>query len=501
MLPMDPSSLLPGLGIGAATGALLAALVFRGRSAALHSQLDVLRLELAKADSERETLRARSTELTASEAGARAAALAHETRVGQLQSEVGTERERAETAIRLHSEVQTQLGRLETQLEEREKALLELQRMVELSKEQLTQTFKAAGADVLKSTAESLLQQAREQFEGHSKLSRLELEARQNAVEALVAPLKEQLVKQEKLVLALGEKREGDSKALAEQLKQIADLQLQASQAAHSLSSAMRDTRQRGQWGEVSLRNVVELAGLAAHVDFVEQSSIPGPEGRLRPDMVVRLPGGRSVPIDAKAPMNAYLDSLDTQTPESDRATRRAAHATTLRNHVRTLGSRAYAANLGGGTELTVMFVPVESALVAALEFDGTLFKDALDQGIVITTPSTLLALLRVCALQWQQASVNENARRIGQNAKELLERVRKFAEHFQKVGLSLDQAGKAFSAAVGSYNSRLVPVVRDTAALAASAGDTPPAELEAVRESVRLDIAAPDPLPASEPQ
>jgi DNA recombination protein RmuC len=369
---------------------------------------------------------------------------------------------------------------------ERERALAELRATFEQSKSALTDAFKATGSDVLKQTAETLLKQAKDQFEGHKQLSQQDLDERKKAIDAVVTPLKEQLAKHEQLVKDLSEKREGDSKSLGEKLKQIAELQQQASTAAQALSSALRDNRQRGQWGEVSLRNIAEMAGLVDNVDFSEQSTVSGADGaRLRPDMTVRLPGGRFVPIDAKVPMNAYLDSLDASLSDADRAARRVAHAQALRAHVRALSSRDYAKALGDGVEITVLFVPLESGLIAALEADATIYEEALQSRVIICTSSTLLALLRTCALQWQQAKLNENARRIGDSAKELLLRIGTFAEHLERVGKGLESATKGYNAAVASFNSRLLPGARDTAELA---GDVRivPEEMEPANTALR---------------
>jgi DNA recombination protein RmuC len=384
---------------------------------------------------------------------------------------------------------------LEATLAAREKAFTELKQSLDQARATLADAFKATGADVLRAAAESMMKQAKEQFEGQHKLSQQDLEARQKAIDAALVPLKEQLAKNEQLVKELAEKREGDSKALGEQLKQIADLQQKASAAAQSLSSAMRDNRQRGRWGEVGLRNVVEWAGLGEHVDFTEQTSLEGDEGaRLRPDMVVHLPGNRFIPIDAKVPMNAYFDAIDPSLPDAERARRREMHASAVRGHMRTLVSRDYAREnskaFGTTAEITVMFVPVESALVAALEADPALFNDALNAKVVITTPSTLLALLRTCALQWAQARLNDNARKIGDLARQLLERVGTFAEHLQKVGKGLDSASKGYNEAIASFNTRLLPAVRSTAE--ASAGvEQAPEELPGATVVVRQDVAA----------
>ncbi len=448
---MEMTSLLVGLVFGAALGAGGAALFMRGTAAA-----------------------------------ARAMAEAHERTLDELRGQARAERDRAEQHQADASRVREELRAAQATMDERERAFKELRESFDRSREELTTVFKATGSDVLKQTAETLLKQAKDQFEGHKQLSQQDLDERKKAIDAVVTPLKEQLAKHEQLVKDLSEKREGDSKSLGEKLKQIAELQQQASTAAQALSSALRDNRQRGQWGEVSLRNIAEMAGLVDNVDFSEQSTVSGADGaRLRPDMTVRLPGGRFVPIDAKVPMNAYLDSLDASLSDADRAARRVAHAQALRAHVRALSSRDYAKALGDGVEITVLFVPLESGLIAALEADATIYEEALQSRVIICTSSTLLALLRTCALQWQQAKLNENARRIGDSAKELLLRIGTFAEHLERVGKGLESATKGYNAAVASFNSRLLPGARDTAELA---GDVRivPEEMEPTNTALR---------------
>ena len=479
---MDSLSLLVGIAVGGMLGVAGAAVFFmlkaRGAAAAvLAAETAQRELEVARGDVTR--LRADLGTAQQNESGAKASLESVKEQVVVLTRQVAAERERADQKAELLSTTQQELQKAETRsaereqamqkiLTEREKSITDLKAAIEQSKTALTDTFKATGGDLLKQSAQALFQQAKEHFENQHKLSQQDLEARQKAIDATLAPFKEQLEKSERLVKELGEKREGDVKTLGEQLKQISDLQQKASAAAQTLSSALRDNRQRGRWGEISLRNIAEMAGLVDNVDFSEQSSVQGDEGgRLRPDMTVRLPGGRFVPIDAKVPLSAYLDSLDPSLSDADRAVRRTDHAQALRNHVRALASREYAKALGEGVEITVLFVPLESGLIAALEEDGTLYQEALDQRVVITTASTLLALLRTCALQWQQAKLNENARKIGESAKELLGRISVFAEHLEKVGKGLETASKGYNSAVGSFNGRLLPGARETAELA----------------------------------
>jgi DNA recombination protein RmuC len=493
---MDGLSILVGIAVGGVAAWFIADFRAKSRSAAERTAADALRAELDGVRRERDALRNQASDALRSESAANATLAATQQSVGELREAVSAERARADGESTRRASAERELASIRTQLTERERNLVEQKAVLDRAQDALKDVFKATGADVLKSASDSLIRQAKEQFEGQQKLGQQELEARQKAIDATLAPLRDQIAKQEELVKQLSEKREGDAKTLGEQLKQIADLQQKASAAAQTLSSALRDNRQRGRWGEVSLRNIAEMAGLVDNVDFNEQTSVEGDEGnRLRPDMTVRLPGGRFVPIDAKVPMNAYLDSLDPSLSDADRAARRAAHAQALRNHVRALSSREYAKALGEGVEITVLFVPLESGLIAALEEDGSVYQEALDSRVIICTSSTLLALLRTCALQWQQAKLNENARRIGENAKDLLDRIGKFAEHMQRVGKGLDSATKAFNDAVGSYNTRMLPKSRETAELAGDLPSAPP-ELESQSRVVRDDIVAARALP-----
>jgi len=511
MAAMDGTSMMVGILVGCVLGAAAAAVFFmlKGRaSAQAIATAEAAQAELSAARTEVVTLRTQVGSAQQGEAGAKASLAAAQEQLRDLRAQVDAERQRAEQESALRSKTQQELRANEERvaeresamqriLAEREKSIVELKGAIEQSRASLTETFKATGADVLKQTAEQLLRQAKEQFEGQNKLSQQDLESRQKAIDATLLPLKEQLAKNEQLVKELGEKREGDVKTLGEQLKQIAELQQKASSAAQTLSSALRDNRQRGRWGEVSLRNIAEMAGLVDNVDFSEQTSVEGDDGnRLRPDMTVRLPGGRFVPIDAKVPMNAYLDSLDPALSDAERAARRASHAQALRTHVRALSSREYAKALGEGVEITVLFVPLESGLIAALEEDATVYQEALDSRVIICTSSTLLALLRTCALQWQQAKLNENARKIGDSAKELLVRISTFAEHLEKVGKGLENATKGYNSAVASFNSRLLPGARDTAELAGDLKSVPD-ELEPANTALR-EVSA-RALPAGE--
>ncbi len=491
---MDATQILIGIAIGAVIGGALGFVMANMAARARTAGVDAMRVELEAKRSECESL-LKDNQLARVESGSSKALLgAAQQSVLDLQRDLMAEREKVSTAKDAVAKAEAKSEGMNALYNEKVASLEEIRKTVEQSRVALTDVFKATGVDLLKATTDTFMAQAREQFENQSKLSQQDLESRQKAFDATLTPFKEQLVKQETLMKSLDEKRAIDATTLTEQFKQIAVLQREASGAAQLLTSAMRDNRQRGKWGETQLKNIVELAGMVAHIDYTEQESSEGEDGRIRPDMTINLPDNRVVPIDVKVPMDAYLDSLKPELSDSERATRRNAHPIAIRSHVRALASRSYAKTIGAEIEMTIMFVPVESALSVALEIDGSLFEDALKEGIIITTPSTLLALLRICALQWKNAAVTENAHKIGASAKELLDRVVKFAEHLQAVGNGLETASKAFNKSVGSFNTRLLSSARATAEFA---GDLErlPADLENTDTTIRTDISGARPL------
>ena len=294
--------------------------------------------------------------------------------------------------------------------------------------------------------------------------------------DALLTPLRDQLGKLAEGTQALETKREG---AYTEVRQQIASLQSATETVntnSRGLIQALRgDARARGRWGEMALRNVAELSGMTAHCDFDVQVVL---DDRTRPDMVVRLPGGDGrIPVDAKAPMDAYMRAMDATDPDA-RTAALLEHAAALRAHVRALARRDYAATLGTRVDFTVLFVPAEPILAAAFEADPALQTDAMVSRILIVTPVTLVALLRTVGLYWRQADLAQNAQEIAAAAGTLHERVRKFTDHVEAVGTSLEKAVRSWNAAVGSYESRVLPAGR---------------ELEKLQPPAAADKALPD--------
>lgn len=423
---MDLASLLVGIAVGAAFGLSWLVVVARGHRAA-----------------------------------ARAAEAFHDKATEGLRGDVAAERRRADDLASRLTKVHGDLRAKEAALVERERAIEEKQRIFDDSTAKLSDVFKASGADVLNITADRLLEQAKRQFESQRELS-------QRSFEATMKPLAEQLAKQEQLVTKLGEAREGDRRSLEGQLRAIADLQQQASQAAQSLSGALRDNRRRGRWGEVGLRTVVELAGLAEGVHFTQQQTLDGAEGRLRPDMVVQLPGGRVIPVDSKVPLESYLAALEQDCADERRASLRHAHASAVRAHVRALARKEYAAEVAGDIEFTVLYIEVESAFTAALETDPSIHQDAMDRRVLVVTPSTLLALLRTVAMHWSESKFNARAAEVRDEAKVLVERVGVLVRHLNVTGQRLTGLVESFNKAVGSFDRMFVPQLNKVASFVA---------------------------------
>ena len=386
---------------------------------------------------------------------------AAEKQIDELRNDIKGEREQAKASHALAAAWQQKF-------KSKEESFSALQQSIDDARKSINDQFAATGAEVLRRVTEQWMLQASEKFASQQKLGQSELDARKQQIDDLFKPLREQLTKHENLTRELDLKRERDSQSVKENLATISDLQQSAINAANTLKGALSNSRQRGRWGEIALQNIVTMSGLSAHVDFVEQASTADESGaRLIPDLKVRLPGGRFVPVDSKVPMEAYLTSLREDLTDEERERHRAAHAKALRSHVKMLASKEYAKALGGGSEVTLLFVPYESSLIAAFEVDGSIYNEALDAGVIVCTPATLLAVLRTCATYWQQASVNENARKIGHEAKELHDRIVKFASDLRNLGTKLTEATKIYNTAVGSFNGRLLPKARDTAKLA----------------------------------
>ena len=344
---------------------------------------------------------------------------------------------------------------------------------------QLDNQFKGLAAGVLKESTETLLKQAREQFNSQRQLSAAELEQRKDAINNLVAPIRQSLERLGEHADEIEKKRVGAYERLT---SQVASLQ----KVAGSLSEALRSPNIRGQWAEQELGNILELSGLHQHVDYHPQHTIPVPGGRVRPDAVVNVPGGLKVVIDAKAPLENYLRAHEA-TDDSQERDLLANHAAAISRHAKTLGERDYADVVAGSPDFVLMFVPADPILDSAMKVQPALWEQAWQEHrVLIATPGLLLAFLRTVALAWQQQDMQKNAQQIAALGKELYDRLRVFAEHMHGVGKGLDQALSAYNRGVGSLEARVLPQARRFEDLGAVTDTNPIPELAPVEDPVR---------------
>ncbi len=350
--------------------------------------------------------------------------------------------------------------------------------------------FKALAADALHANNENFLELARSILDKRQADAGAELARRERAVQELVKPIGESLDKVNREIGEM-EKRRISSHSSLEQLISLVDENQRALQKeTGNLVRALRRPEVRGRWGELQLRKVVEMAGMLDHVDFVEQTTVEGDAGRLRPDMIIQLPGGQQVIVDAKAPLDAYLASVEAGSDEERRALLDD-HARHIHDHMKKLGQKTYWREFDQAPEFVVMFLPGENIFGQALAQDPSLIEKGVDEKVVPASPTTLIALLRSVAYGWNQQRLAENAEKISQLGRDLHKRIRTLADHFGKVGLNLDRSVKSYNDALGSLERQVLPQTRKIAEHGASSGKELP-EPAPIETSVR-EIQAPE--------
>jgi len=360
----------------------------------------------------------------------------------------------------------------ETLLETERRALEQQQKLLDDAHAKLTETFKALSGDVLAAQSQSLIQLAEQRFNTLRAQADGEMAARQQAIEALIGPLGESLNTYRDMIQKMEKSRSESYGALGSEIRSLLAANETLRKETGNLAAALRGGPQaRGRWGEMTLRRAVELAGMSVHCDFSEQETLQDESGRLRPDLIVHLPGGRRIAVDAKAPLQSFIEAMNA-TAESDRRACLASYGRLVRMHMQQLGAKAYWDQLQPAPELVVLFLPGDAFLSAALEQDCALMEDSVQKRVLIATPATLIALLHAIAYGWRQEQVEKSAREISDLGRRLYSRLRIFISYFAEAGSGLRRAVDSYNRAAGSLEGRVLTAARKLSELGAAGGD-----------------------------
>lgn len=358
------------------------------------------------------------------------------------------------------SRLGTRLAVTERDLKAQEVLETERKAAIEQAESQLSAAFSELARQSLQSNSEVFLSLARERLGQHEERAKGDLESRQKAIESLVTPVKEALQKTEKQIAEIEKERREAYGSIRQQLAAMGDTQVALQAETRNLVNALRRPEVRGQWGELTLRRLAELAGMVEYCDFYEQENAETAEGRRRPDMIIRMPNGRELIVDVKTPLDAYLSAVEAADEEARQAALKR-HADNVRNRVRELALKSYWSQFEKSPEFVILFIPGDQFLAAALEKHPGLLEEALHQKVILATPTSLVALLKAVAYGWRQVAMEENAKKIQALGEDLHQRLAAFAGHLSRLGRQLGSSVDAYNSAVGSLERNVLPGAR----------------------------------------
>jgi len=394
--------------------------------------------------------------------------------------------------------LETEVAVLGSRLQSEDALEAERTAAIERAMEQLDRRFDDLAGRQLRENIENFLRLAKENLGGHQQNAQSSLKEREQAIEAMIKPIQESLARTSEALREIEVERQRDFGSLRQHLTDMGETHTALQRETRNLVQALSKPQVRGQWGEIALRRLVELAGMTAHVDFEEQVHVAGEDGALRPDMVVHLSEGRDVVVDVKTPLDAYLLAVEAPTDEARTAALRR-HAQHVSERVRMLSSKNYAAQFKNAPQFVVLFLPGDQFLSAALDQQPDLLDRAMSSGVVMTTPSTLLALLKAVHSGWQNVRLAEGAERIRHLAEDLYARLGTFRNHIGKLGNALEASVRAYNSSIGSLERNVLPGARKFTELGVR-GEKPIEDLTEIEVTVRAaDGTAPELPPPEE--